>query len=104
MTKKVRVLKEMPWLNSLSVGTEIPVSGAYLDLFNTLVHLGYFKWVEKEKSLEEKFKEVLHGIIRGPDGQTPYFWTVKSSMESLAQIAKEHYEKKFDEAVEKEQT
>lgn len=47
----------------------------------------------KEKSMEEKFKDNLHKIIKNQYNK-PVLWTYKSSPEYLAQIAKEHKENK----------
>ncbi len=118
--KKVRVLKEMPFAK---VGEELQVfcvtsiirifhkskrQGAYIEYFEEDIEnlLGvWLEWVEEEKSLEEEFinnvacrqvaefeKEKYGDLTLCPPG--PY----RIDYEGLAQIAKDHFKKKFDEA------
>ncbi len=56
---------------------------------------------KKEKSLEEIFEKHLHGTIKESYQMTPSFWTMKKSPEELAQIARDHIVKVFDNLSEK---
>jgi len=106
MTKRVRVLKEMPFAKVgevlfLSDHDELifEKSGIVMVVYIhtavlTLVKDGYLEWVEKDNSLEEEFTS---DGINVPDGLGG-FEHKYIKCDVAAQIADTHYQKKFDEA------
>jgi len=93
MTKRVRVLKEMPFAK---IGEEFEIDENSFQTWDfqrgilkaqDLVDYGIWKWVEEEKSLWEKLAE---SNLNGDDYKTQ------------AQIAEAHYRSKFDAALESE--
>jgi len=99
--KRVRVLKYLP---KMSIGDEFLIDesvGSFVhmgesmtwNIFYFLFDRGYFEWVEEDNTLEEKFM----------NAETEYYTkTYKDNISMYkihAKIAKEHYQKKFNEAI-----
>lgn len=104
--KRVRVLKEMPFAKvweefevtefNLKHEDDYCTIGDFNVDMKTLekwFYDGWLEWVEEDKSLADE----IHGewIKPGVDAVT----INKERAESIAQIAKEHYQKKFDETI-----
>jgi len=95
MTKRVRVLKEMPFAKvgfeyQINLTKHIFIGGMELSTheLEDLIDRNWLEWVEEDKSLAQKYKDI--GKV------------YDNTAEEMAQIAdihyKEYYQKKFDEA------
>ena len=99
MTKRIRVTRELPFAQ---VGEEFEKTEYYCMLngwqipehdLEKWIKDGWFELVEEEKSIapQKSLGEEFHRVS----------FLTNEEMAELAKIAKEHYEKKFDEAVSK---
>jgi len=87
--RKVRVLKATPYFKVGDILND-SVFWPYEDFLNNLIKNGWLEWVEEDKSLEEEFSDTAK--------KSRNFYMNSDLWHSLfAKIAKEHYQKKFDE-------
>ena len=93
MTKKYRLLKELPgkkvwtifeWGSGfLEVGNEIKIFFTYKDI-NWLIDNGWIEEIVEKKTLKEKFRDQYHKIQCYQNGEESY-------VEILVEIAKAHF-------------